>query len=205
MFLESNTGKVLYILRCLKNQSIISLEVSWLLDEKSHTYLLGLGFLALLLLSSIANSASLGSLTALYQNQVLVFSMILMNNVIVVSLILLGMRFYVQLVTLGFFKQEKYAYVIIDHPQTFAIIFAFIVLFLGVLRGVNLFFGEIAIELLPSIFLASAPIGIIEGYGVYLTIHKTLSRTITLRCMIYIFGIFAIAALIEVGLITILR
>lgn len=175
-----------------------------MLNEKSRVFLLGLGFLTLLLISSVANTAFLDSLSALYQNQILVFSMILMNNIIVVSLILLGMRFYVQLVTLGFFKNEKYSNVVIDHPRTFAVVFALIVLFFGVLRGINLFFGNFVIEFLPEIFLTSAPLGIIEGYGVYLTIKKTLKGTMTLRSLVYIFGVFAVAALIEVGLINIL-
>jgi hypothetical protein len=55
------------------------------------------------------------------------------------------------------------------------------------------------------IFLASAPIGIIEGYGVYLTIRKTLSRTMAMRDLACIYGIFLIAALIEVGFINILK
>ena len=175
-----------------------------MLDEKYRVVLLGLAFLTLLMFSYIANTAFFNSLSALFQNQLLVFSMIFINNIIVVSLILLGMRFYVDLVVLGFFKREKYANVVLEHPRTFAIVFAFIVLFLSILRGVNLFFGRIIVEALPAIFLVSAPIGIIEGYGVYLTIRKTLSRTITVKDLVYIYGIFLIAALIEIGLINIL-
>jgi hypothetical protein len=115
------------------------------------------------------------------------------------------MKFYVDLVVLGFFKREKYAYIVLDHPRTFAIIFAFIVLFLSILRGTNLFLGRIIVEALPIIFLVSAPVGIIEGYGIYLTIKKTLSRTITVKDLFYIYGIFIIAAVVEVGFINILR
>jgi len=131
--------------------------------------------------------------------------MIFMHNVIVISLILLGMKFYVDLVVLGFFKREKYAYIVLEHPRTFAIIFAFVVLFLSILRGANLFLGRIIVEALPIIFLVSAPVGIIEGYGIYLTIKKTLSRTITMKDLVYIYGIFIIAAVVEVGFINILR
>ena len=115
------------------------------------------------------------------------------------------MTFYVNLVTLGFFKNEKYSSVIIDHPRTFALVFSFIVLFFGILRGINHFFGKITIELLPIMFLVNAPIGIIEGYGVYLTIKKTLSRTISLRNLVFIFAVLSVAALIEVGMIKILN
>jgi len=176
-----------------------------MLDEKHRVVLLGLAFLILLMLSYIANTAFLNTLSVLFQNQLLVFSMIFMINLIVVSLILLGMTFYVDLVVLGFFKREKYANVVLEHPRTFAIVFALVVLFLSILRGTNLFLGRIIVEALPTIFLVSAPIGIIEGYGIYLTIRKTLSRTIAVKDLVYIYGIFLIAALIEVGVINILR
>jgi len=176
-----------------------------MLDEKYRVVLLGLAFLVLLILSYIANTAFFNTLSALFQNQLFVFSMIFINNVIVVSLILLGMTFYVDLVVLGFFKREKYANVVLEHPRTFAVVFAVIVLFLSILRGANLFLGRIIVEALPIIFLASAPIGIIEGYGIYLTIRKTLSRTMAVKDLVRIYGIFLIAALIEVGFINILK
>ncbi len=176
-----------------------------MLGEKHRALLLGLAFLILLTFSYFANAAFFVTLSKLFQNQLLVFSIIFMNNVIVVSLILLGMTFYVDLVVLGFFKREKYANVVLEHPRTFAIVFAFIVLFLGILRGANLFLGRVIIEALPIIFLVSTPIGVIEGYGIYLTIKKTLNRTMTIKDLVRIYGIFLIAALIEVGLINILR
>jgi len=130
--------------------------------------------------------------------------MILSNNVIVISLILLGMTFYVNLVLSNFFKKEKYAYVVLEHPRVFALIFSCMILFLSILKGANLFFGRIIIEMLPWIFLVSAPIGAIEGYGVYTTIKKTLSRTMSMRDLVYIYGIFIIAAIIEVSFINLL-
>ncbi len=174
-------------------------------DEKHRAVLLGLAFLILLMLSYIANTAFFNSLGVLFQNQFLVFSMIFINNVIVVSLILLGMTFYVDLVVLGFFKREKYAHVVLEHPRTFALFFALIILFLSILKGANLFLGRIIVEALPMIFLVSGPIGIIEGYGIYLTIRKTLSRTISVKDLARIYGIFLIAALMEVAFINILR
>src|SRR3989337_205442 len=100
--------------------------------------------------------------------------MLFLHNVLVVSLILLGMTFYVNLVVLGFFKKEKKADVVITHPRGFALIFSFIVVFLSILRGATLISGGITVELLPLILLISTPIGIVEGYGIYLTIKKTL-------------------------------
>jgi len=130
--------------------------------------------------------------------------MIFINNVIVISLILLGMAFYVNLVVSDFFKREKYAYIVLDHPRTFAAVFAFMILFLSILRGANFFFGGVMVEALPSILLVSAPIGIIEGYGIYITIKKTLSRTMFMKDLAYIYGIFIVAAVIEVSFINLL-
>jgi hypothetical protein len=130
--------------------------------------------------------------------------MIFIHNVIVISLILLGITFYVGLVKLNFFKGQKYEYVILEHPGTFAIIFAVMILFISLLRGSTLILGETNIEVLPKILLISTPIGIIEGYGIYLTIRKTLSRTIIIKDLACIYGIFAIAAVVEIGFINLL-
>lgn len=114
------------------------------------------------------------------------------------------MAFYVNLVVSDFFKREKYAYIVLDHPRTFATVFAFMILFLSILRGANFFFGGVMVEALPSILLVSAPIGIIEGYGIYITIKKTLSRTMSMKDLAYIYGIFIVAAVIEVSFINLL-
>ena len=175
-----------------------------MLNEKNRVALLGLTFLYFLVLSYVANTAFFNVFNVLFQNQLLVFFMIFINNIIVVSLILLGMTFYVDLVVLGFFKKEKYANVVLEHPRAFAGVFAFIVLFISILRGIDFFLGQIVVEALPTIFLVSAPMVILEGYGIYVTIQKTLSRVITTKGLVYIYGLFFIAALVEVGLINVL-
>lgn len=185
-------------------RKLTCMHTSYINLKKRRLVLLGLAFLVLLIFSYFTNTVFFTTLNVLFQNPPLAFLMIFIHNVIVVSLVLLGMTFYVDLVVLGFFKREKYAYIVIDHSKTFAILFAFIVLFLSILRGTNFFLGGIILEALPLILLVSAPIGIIEGYGLYLTIRKTLSRTITLKDLVHIFGIFLIAAMIEIGLINLL-
>jgi hypothetical protein len=138
------------------------------------------------------------------QSQLLAVGVLFLHNIIVISLILLGMTFYVNLVVLNFFKREKYAHIVLEHPRTFAIVFTFIVIFLSILRGSTILYGGISVETLPLILLISAPIGIVEGYGIYLTIKKTLSRTISMKDLAYIYGIFLIAAIMEVGFINLL-
>jgi len=172
--------------------------------QKKRTILIGFAFLICLMFSYYENTIFFNMLNALSQNQFLFFLMIFINNVTVVSLVLLGMTFYVNLVVSDFFKREKYAYVVLQHPRTFAIIFAFVVLFLSILRGVNFLFGRIVVEALPSFLMLSTPIGIIEGYGIYITIEKTLSRKMSMKNLTCIYGIFLIAAVVEVTLIALL-
>ena len=174
------------------------------LDAKKSTALLGLAFVVLLGLSYAENLFFFGTLGNLLQNQLLAVVMLFAHNVLVVSLILLGMTFYVNLVVLNFFKKEKYADVILTHPRSFALIFALMIVFLSILRGATLIYGGVNLEALPLILLISAPIGIIEGYGIYLTIKKTLSRTMTMKGLVYIYGVFLFASIMEVGFINLL-
>jgi hypothetical protein len=174
------------------------------LDMKRSTVLLGLAFIILLVLSYIGNTIFFSILGDILQNQFLAVAMLFINNILVISLILLGMTFYVNLVILDFFKREKYARIVLEHPRTFALVFTIMILFLSVLRVSNLIYGRISVEALPLILLVSAPIGIIEGYGMYLTIKKTLSRAMFMKDLGYIYGIFFVAAIMEVAFINLL-
>lgn len=176
-----------------------------MLSDKARTALLGLAFLAFLLLSYFENTLFFQAvLRDILQNQFLALVMLFIHNVLVVSLILLGMTFYVNLVLSDFFKREKYAKIVLEHPRTFATVFAVMILVLSILRGSSLL-GGINVEDLPLILLISAPVGIIEGYGIFLTIKKTLSRDMAMKDLAYIYAIFFIAALTEVGFINLLK
>lgn len=175
-----------------------------MLHKRRRLVLLGLAFLILLILSYFENVIFFQTLNTLFLNQLLAFFMFFVHNITVISLILLGMTFYVNLVVQGFFKGQKHERVVLEHPGTFAIVFTILIVFLSILRGSTLIFGEIMVDELPKILLASVPIGIVEGYSIYLTIKKTLSRTISLKDLAYIYGIFFIAAVVEVGFINLL-
>jgi len=164
---------------------------------------LGLAFLIFLTLSYIENNFFFQMLKDVLQNPLLAVTMLFIHNVLVISLILLGMTFYVNLVISNFFKREKYAHIVLEHPRTFALVFTVMILFLSILREGSLF-GGVSVEALPLILLISAPMGILEGYGMYLTIKKTLSRTMSMKDLAYIYGVFLIAAIIEVGFINLL-
>lgn len=130
--------------------------------------------------------------------------MVFIHNVTAVSLILLGMTFYVSLVVQGFFRGQKYERVVLEHPRTFAIVFTILIVFLSILRGSTLVFGGTNIEELPRFVVFSAPIGLIEGYGIYLIIKKVFGRVISLGDLATTYGVFFVAAVMEVSFIIIL-
>ena len=173
------------------------------MNAKRNTILIGLAFIVLLALSYAESMIFFRILGDILRNHLLAVIMLFIHNVLVISLIILSMTFYVNLVVSNFFKREKYAHIVLEHPKTFAIVFTVMILFLSILREGSLF-GGVSVEALPLILLISAPMGIVEGYGMYLTIKKTLSRTMSMKDLAYIYGVFLIAAIIEVGFINLL-
>jgi hypothetical protein len=181
-----------------RSQTIGALES---LDGKKSTAILGLTFLGFLGLAYAENIFFFEILGDVLRNVFLGVAMLFLHNVLVVSLILLGMTFYVNLVVFNFFKREKHADVVIAHPRGFALIFTFLVVFLSIVRGATLISGGIDLEVLPLVLLMSAPIGIVEGYGIYVTIKKTLSRTMSMKSLAFVYGIFLVASIMEVAFI----
>jgi hypothetical protein len=173
-------------------------------SPKTRTALLGLAFLFFLLLSYIENTLFFQTITGeIIGNNLLFVLMLFTHNILAVSLILLGMTFYVNLVLSDFFKREKYADIVLEHPRIFALVFALMIVILSILRGSSLL-GGVNVNALPLILLISAPVGIVEGYGIYLTIKKTLSRNMSMKDLAYIYGIFLISAIMEVAFINLL-
>ena len=78
------------------------------------------------------------------------------------------------------------------------------IVFLSILRGSNLIYGGILLNVLPQLILISTPVGIVEGYRIHLTIRKTLSRMTSMKDLAYIYGIFLVAAVLKVGFINLL-
>ena len=174
------------------------------LYSKRNTAVLGLFFVVFLVLAYLENIFFFGVLGEILQNSFLAVIMLFTHNALVVSLIVLGMSFYVRLVFLDFFKREKYANIIVTHPKMFAIIFACIIVFISILRGATLIIGQVNLEFLPLMLSISLPIGIVEGYGIYLAIKKTLSRMLSIKNLVYIYGIFCVASVLEVAFINLL-
>ena len=170
---------------------------------KRWTILLGAVLLLFLLLAYFENLAFFSNLHNVFGNPFLAVSVIFVHNVLAVSLILLGMTFYVNLV-LTFFPKKKYEYIVLERPRVFALLFTVVIIVIGILRGTTLVYGEVSIEALPLILLISAPIATVESYGIYLTIKKTLERTLSLRDLAFIYIIFLTAAVMEVSFINVL-
>ena len=173
------------------------------MNQKKKTVILGLVFLLLLLPAYLENSSFFRSSGNVFSNPALAVLFIFIHNVLVVSLILLGMTIYVGLV-LSFMPKRKIEYVVLHNPRIFAFVFTIMIILLSILRASMLVYGQVVVNTLIFVILLSTPNAIIEGYGIFQTIEKTLKRKMTLKALTGIYLIFFIAALIEVGYVQLL-
>ena len=120
-----------------------------------------------------------------------------LHNVIVVSLIIIGMTFYVEFVQ-AFLPKRDFEYAVLNHPRLFAIIFTAIILTVSILRVGAFLNGQIVLDLIAIIMLVSLPHGIVEAYGIYKSIHTTLTKNLTNKTLALIYFIFFFAAVLEV-------
>ncbi|MDH5448586.1 MAG: hypothetical protein OEY24_01975 [Candidatus Bathyarchaeota archaeon] len=171
--------------------------------SKKRTVLLGMCLLIFLVSASAENMVFFRYSGNLFANPPVAVILVFIHNVLVVSLILLAMTFYVELV-LSFFKPKKYEYIVLQHPRVFALVFTFMIILLSIFRASMIVFGTVFINGLTTVVLLSLPNGLIEGYGIYLTIQKTLKRSMTMRDLLVIYLLFFIAAVVEVGFIQLL-
>jgi lysylphosphatidylglycerol synthetase-like protein (DUF2156 family) len=126
---------------------------------------------------------------------------VFVHNVLVISLILLSMTFYVELVVNGFFSKSEHEYVVLEHPRVFALVFTLVIIVVSILRASMLVYNEVRLDTLAFILLMSLPNGVIEGYGIFLTLQKTFNRTMRTKDLLFIYGLFLVAAVVEVGFI----
>ena len=174
------------------------------MNPKKKTVILGLVFLVLLVFAYVENSSFFGGLGNVFSNAPLAVFSIFVHNVLVVSLILLGMTLYVGIV-LNFMPKNEKDYVVLHNPRIFAFVFTIMVIFISILRASTLVYGKVFLETLFLVILLSTPNAIIEGYGIFQTIERTLKRNMTTKALAGIYLLFLIAALIEVGYVYLLR
>lgn len=174
------------------------------MNQKKRTVILGLVFLLLLVFAYVENTSFFGSVGDVFLNPPLAVLFVFVHNVLVVSLILLGMTFYVGLV-LNFMPKKEIEYVILHNPRIFAFVFTLMIILLSILRASMLVYGQVVLNTLVLVILVSTPNAIIEGYGIFQTIEKTLKRRMTMKALVAIYLIFFVAAVIEVGYVHLLR
>jgi hypothetical protein len=174
------------------------------LNPKTRTLLLGLMTLGFLGLAFVENTAFFGYAGSLFSNPPLAVVVVFVHNVLVISLILLSMTFYVGLV-LSFFPKRKYEYVVLEHPRVFSFVFTIVIIVVSILRASMLIYNEVRVDMLAFIVLMSMPNGIIEGYGIFQTLQKTFKQNMQTKDLIFIYTLFFVAAIVEVGFMNMLR
>jgi hypothetical protein len=179
-------------------------EESEALDQKIKTVVFGLFFFSLLAFAYVENASFFSSVGDVFLNPILAVLFVFVHNVLVVSLILLGMTFYVGLL-LNFFPQRKIEYVVLNNPRIFAFVFTLMIILISILRASMLVYGQVVVNTLPFVILLSTPNAILEGFGIFKTIEKTMKRKMTMKALVAIYLIFFVAALVEVGYVLLLR
>ncbi|MBT8171846.1 hypothetical protein KJN74_03125 [Candidatus Bathyarchaeota archaeon] len=174
------------------------------INPKTRTVILGIILLFLLIIAYSENNSFFGSVGNIFSNPLVAIFFIFVHNILVISLILLGMTFYVGLVV-NFMPNRKEEYVILHNPRIFAIFFTLIILFISILRASTLVYGQVFLDTLFIIILLSTPNAIIEGYGIFQIIERTLKRETTLKTLFAIYLLFFLAAIIEVGYVYLLN
>jgi len=95
-------------------------------------------------------------------------------------------------------------YVVLNNPRVFAFVFTLLVIIVSILRASTLVYGMVYLDSLAFIVVLSTPNAIIEGFGIFQTIERALRRAMTARGLAGIYGVFFVAALIEVSCVNLL-
>ncbi len=167
---------------------------------KKRTVLLGLVFLFFLILAYVENTSFFVYIRDSFTNFPLGIVLVFIHNVLAISLIILGVAFYVEVV-LTFMPKRKIEYVVLQNPEIFAVVFAAMIIVISIMRASTLVTGQVEVSTLAMVVLLSLPAGLVEGYGIYQAIKKTLKKTLQTRDLAVIYGFFFVAAVVEVGFI----
>jgi hypothetical protein len=79
------------------------------------------------------------------------------------------------------------------------------IILISILRASMLVYGQVVVNTLLFVILLSTPNAILEGFGIFKTIEKTMKRKMTMKALVAIYLIFFVAALVEVGYVLLLR
>jgi hypothetical protein len=172
-------------------------------ETKKRTVILGLVFLFFLVLAYVENTSFFVYIRDSFNNPPLAVVLVFIHNVLAISLIILGMAFYVEVV-LTFMPKRRIEYVVLQNPTVFAMVFTVMILVISIFRASTLMKGAVDIGSLALVILVSAPNALVEGYGIFQAIKRTLSKNLTLRGLGAIYLIFFVAAVVEVGFVQLL-
>jgi hypothetical protein len=175
-----------------------------MVEGKKKTVMLGIVFLFFLLLAYFENTSFFTYVqNSFTEAPLLAVALLFIHNVLAISLIILAMSFYVEMVY-AFMPKRKIEYVILDNPRIFAFVFTAVILLVSILRASTLVRGQVEISTLVIVVLLSLPNGLVEGYGIFQAIKKTLKRALSSKDLAVIYLIFLLAAAIEVGFVQVL-
>jgi len=175
-----------------------------MVEGKKKTVMLGLVFLFFLLLAYVENTSFFVYVQSSFTDApLLAVGLLFVHNVLAISLIILAMSFYVEMVY-AFMPKRKIEYVILDNPRIFSLVFTAVILLISILRASTLVRGQIDVSTLAIVVLLSLPNGLVEGYGIYQAIKKTLKKALSTKGLVVIYLIFLVAAAIEVGFVQVL-
>lgn len=169
-------------------------------ESKKKTAVLGLVFLFFLALSYVENTSFFVYIRDSFTNPPVAVVLVFIHNVLAVSLIILAMAFYVEVV-LTFMPKRKIEYVILENPEVFAAVFTAVILLISILRASTLIQGQVDINSLALVVLMSVPNGLVEGYGIFQAIKRTLKKNLAMRSLALVYLVFFIAAVVEVGFV----
>jgi len=169
-------------------------------EAKKRTVILGFVFLFFLALSYIENTSFFVYIRDSFTNPPIAVVLVFIHNVLAISLIILAMAFYVEIV-LTFMPKRKIEYVVLHNPEIFAVVFTVMILLISILRASTLVRGQVDVNTLALVILLSLPNGLVEGYGIFQAIKKTLKKNLTMRGLVIIYSIFFVAAVVEVGFV----
>jgi len=174
------------------------------LGSRKKAIILGVVFLLFLAFAYGVNVTFYSSLKDIFANPIVAVVMVFIHNVLAVSVIIVGMTFYVEYVVSALAERRKIELVVVKHPRPFAVVFTVLVLFMSILRASTMLYGRVVVSSLTIIMLLSLPNGIVEGFGIFLSIFKTLKKELTMKDLMTIYILFFVAALIEIGFVQLL-
>lgn len=166
---------------------------------KEKTVALGFAFLFFLISAYFENKLFLENIRSFFVSPALTAAMFFVHNVIVVSLIIIGMSFYVMVVK-TFLPHRDVEYIVLNHPRFFAIVFTMIILTASVIR-VGVVMGWRVMDMVTTATAIFLPHGVLEAFGIYIAVYRTLTERLTGRVLAAIYFVFLLAAILEVGFI----